>query len=154
MKLIDRTKFLKDKDYPTCGERHYSEKRGEHPERIYSCDSNRYKMTVLESIWLYPEYTLTFGKYRKPNIWWFLLMLVCPWYDSLYDLFVDEGLEMSLSQFIIALFILILTLCGLGPVFCIVIHYRWIKKTHKDCSRIKSFVGRDYYEKYKKIKFL
>lgn len=153
MRLIDRSKFIKDKDSPACGERYYNEKRGEHPERIYSCDSNRYKMTVLESIWLYPEYNLVFGKYRKPNIWWFLLNLWCPWYDNIYRSFKEDGMNMPLSDFIILLFICLVTLCGISPIFCVIIHYNWISRVHKELSHSKSFRKRDIYEKYKKIKF-
>lgn len=150
MKLIDRSKFLKMKDV---GE-DYNEKRGEHPERIYLCDSNRYRMTVLESIWLYPEYYLIFGKHRKPNIWWFLLELWCPWYYNLYELYKKDGMDMYLSEFLMSIVICVLTLCGLGPVFCVILHYMWIKNTHKNCSRMKSFREQEIYEKYKKIKFL
>ena len=154
MKLIDRSKFIKDKDYPSSdGNRYYNEKRGEHPERIYECASNRYKMTILESIWLYPEYTIVFGKYRKPNIWWFLLNLWCPWYDNIYNIFKEDGMNMSLSDFFVTLLICLITLCGLGPIFCIILHYNWISKAHEDLSHSKSFREKDVYEKYKKIKF-
>lgn len=158
MKLINRNKFIKDKDYPCRDENHYyNEKRGEHPERIYECNSNRYRMTVLESIWLYPEYTLIFGKFRKPNIWWFLLTLWCPWFDDIYRVFKNDGMNMSLSDFIILITMCLITISGLGPIFCIILHYNWIKRIHKEISRKSSFHNEfqksEDFEKYKKIKF-
>lgn len=153
MKLIDRNKFLKDKDQPTWGERYYNKERGEYSERIYECDRNRYMMTVFESIWLYPEYTLLFKKYRKPNIWWLLLNLWCPWFDNICYTIKEDGLKLSIIDFIAILLTCSLTFCGLGPIFCIAFHYIRIKRVHERYTNGKG-IDKEIFQKYKKIKFI
>lgn len=148
MKLINRSKFLTDKD---CGVGVYNEKRGEHPDRIYECDHNRYIMTVLESIWLYPEYSLVYGKYRKPNIWWFLLGLFCPWYKTIYDAIKYDGWNLPIFDFILLIIICCVVLCGLGPIACVVVHYNWIRGVHKKYKK-RDFGNDEDFEKYKTIK--
>lgn len=133
--MIDRTNYIKDDD-----------------GRIGDCKSNIFKMSLLEYIWFTPE---TSGFVRKTNIWWVLLFLFCPWVTSFKYLWGTNPLELTLSEILQILLIVICTLTGLGWIFLIIFSYREMKDAHRWYEKHKDYQRyKDDYVKYHKMRIL
>lgn len=105
--------------------------------RVTPCPSNISKMNIFEYMWLYIEMYSIFGKFRKPNIFWFVLFLICPWLDNICYTLSRYGIfELTIGDFLILLFLLFLTFCGLGPICTIIIACNEIKKAKKFCEKV------------------
>lgn len=135
MKLVDRSKFLTIGESPQADAP--SQDRNNYYGRVYKCVANTSKMTLFERLWLTPELYEWFGKYRKSNIWWFLLTLFIPFADDFYNIFKHENiLDLTVVEFFACIFAIIITLCGLGWVWSILRANYDIKHGRKEIKRI------------------
>ena len=112
-----------------------------HNGLITDCPSNISKMNVFEYMWYFPEMYPTFGDYRKPNIGWFILFLICPWINELYYIFckgkVSDLLNLTIVDFLGLIIVLSITLCGLGPIAFFILAYLKIKKDKNFCEKVR-----------------
>ena len=110
-------------------------------ELITACPSNVSKMNVFEYLWYFPEMYPTFGDYRKPNIGWFILFLICPWINELYYIFckdeISKLLYLTIADLFSLIIILTITLCGLGPIAAFIIAYLKIRNAKKFCKKVR-----------------
>lgn len=103
---------------------------------IRNCASNISKMNIFEFMWYYCQIDEYHPK--KPNIGWFLLFLFIPYYNGIMEIFKKpkELLDITVSEFFMLIFYLLLIISGLGPILAITIAYIKIKLNKK---RMKSF---------------
>lgn len=120
MKLINRDKFELT-GYNSAVR--YTEPKG----LVYNCTKNRAKCNLLEYIWFYSEMYFK----QKANILWALLYLICPWYSQFKNLHKVNLMEMTVGEFISLVFIIIITLSGLGFVFAILLALHDINEQKK-----------------------
>lgn len=122
MKLVNREKFHLARDVYEFDK----------PDRVYNCFYNNCRKNVFEWLWLYPESNLIFGKHHMANIWWFLLILFCPFITQIYDIFKYGKIEtITLLESIIVVLLITSTLCGLGPLLSVVVAYSCVRKYRK-----------------------
>lgn len=122
----------------------------DYPKRVYASPSNFCKMTMLEFMWLYPETNTLFGKHRKSNIWWFLLLMFYPTIDNIYYQYKEDIMDWRFVDVMGTLLTLLIALCGLGPLHFLLIAYCNLKR-EKQIVKRNNFKE---YEKYKKIRFI
>ena len=103
---------------------------------ITECVSNISKMNIFEFLWYFPEMRYMFGKKKKSNIFWFILILLCPWIDEIYYLFRNNFLQATIGDLLALIIILILTFCGLGPICACIIAYIRVKYAKKFCKKV------------------
>ena len=93
-------------------------------------------MTIFEDLWLRVEYYPVFNKYRKPSIWWFLLLLWCPFIHAFYDIKDSSFLDWDILELLQFIFIVVTTIIGLGPIISIIFAYFHIKHFKKFIQKL------------------
>lgn len=133
-KLVDRSKFTpiggsKWADAP-------SQDGNNFPGRIYNSVGNVSKMTMFERLWLTPELYHQFGKYRKANVFWFLLTFFFPFLDDLWHIVKKENiLELTIVEFFAVILCIPVMLCGLGWIWSVLRARHAIKQAKWEMER-------------------
>lgn len=97
---------------------------------VYNCTKNKAKCNLLEYLWFSSEWMV----YRKANIFWMLLFIICPWYDQLYYSIKKHEINFNLTigELLSLILMVVITLSGLGFVFTILFSIRDIRKSKKE----------------------